>query len=110
MRLMLTRLYWPQLLIGAITGLIAAGLSYAAPVFINHILNFIAMDTPTKSDQHRAYMFAGVWACCSFIGLLFDQQSQWNCVAVSMKAEQAIQMTIYTKMMKLAPEERTLFQ
>ena len=103
MKTMLMRLFWPQLLIGTIAGLIAAGLSYTGPIFINLILAFIAKDNATSADQHRAYMFAGIWTGSYLLEIFFDQQSQWNCIAVSMKAEQAIQTSIHMKMMKLAP-------
>jgi len=90
--------------------MIAAGLYYVGPIFLKHIIEFITNTSPGKNDQTHAYAFAGIWTAAYFVGILFDQQSQWNCTAVSAKVEQIMNLTVYDKMFRMSSSHRRLFE
>lgn len=89
--------------------MVAAGLNYAGPLFLKEILKFINNKNANKSDQNRAYLFAGIWVLCYFIRIMLDQFAQWNCFAVSIKVEQIMNLAIYDKMVKMSSSHRKLF-
>lgn len=90
--------------------MIAAGLSYAGPIFLKHIIQFINNKSPGSDDQRLAYMFAALWLVAYLFRIFFDQQAQWNCFGVSAKVEQIMNIAIYDKMVKMSSSDRRLFE
>jgi ABC-type multidrug transport system fused ATPase/permease subunit len=100
---------WEFLLAGLL-GIITAGLSYTGPLFIKEILNYIKNPTPKAHDQHRAYMFAGVWMAVYFLRVMFNEYTLWRCYAISLKIEQIINLVIYDKLMHMSALSRQHFE
>jgi hypothetical protein len=102
-------LRWP-LLLAAFLGMAAAGLSYAGPIFIKHIMFFIKDSTPTHGEQRRAFLYATLWFVLYLLRIFVNMQAQWLCFQSSIRAEQVMHLTVYDKMMQMSYSYRRLME
>lgn len=94
------------LAVGSLLGAATAALGYTGPLFIKQILKFVNDPTPESHEQRRAYKYAGLWMSMYFLRMLFNEQAQWVCHSVAMKAEMILNLAVYDKMMRMSSAYR----
>lgn len=91
-----------QIVLGAVLSLMAAGMSFAGPIVIRSILQFIQDKKATVQDQTRAYQYVVVFAVLYFLRIFVKINSDKIFNRISIRSEQILAALILSKLMRIS--------
>jgi ABC-type multidrug transport system fused ATPase/permease subunit len=91
-----------EIAMGAMLALMAAAMSFAGPLVIKSILQFIKDKNATVEDQTRAYQYVVIWSVLFFLRIFVKVNSEKIFSRISIKAEQILSGLILAKFLRIS--------